>query len=289
MSPDSARTAAAGPRRAVSLAVTSGKGGVGKTNVVVNLAVALARLRNRVVILDADFGLGNVDVLLGLTPASHLGHLLAGDKEMQDILVEGPLGIRIIPASSGLRELTALSARQWQRLNDGLACLGESTDFLLIDTGAGISNNVIDMITGADRVMVVTSLEPTAVVDAYAMVKILTACNPAKELGLLVNGARDQAEADLVFRQLDVAATRFLHRRLHPYGFVPHDLAVREAVLLQRAVVTHAPQSSSSQSFRRLASRVASMAPLGGPGLRLVPRTNAARAAASGLEAPQCA
>ena len=288
MSPNTARSDAGHRRRAVSLAVTSGKGGVGKTNVVVNLAVSLARLRNRVAILDADFGLGNVDVLLGLTPANHLGHLLAGDKDIDDILVEGPHGVRIIPASSGLRELTSLSPRQWQRLNDGLAHLSQNLDFLLIDTGAGISNNVVDMLTGADRVMVVTSLEPTAVVDAYAMIKILTGCNPAKELGLLVNGARDQAEADLVFRQLDVAATRFLHRRLHAYGYVPHDPAVREAVLLQRAVVTHAPQSSSSQSFRRLATRVASMAPLGGPGLRLVPRT-AAVGAGSGLEAPQCA
>jgi flagellar biosynthesis protein FlhG len=277
------------PRRAISVAVTSGKGGVGKTNVVVNLAVALARLRNRVAILDADFGLGNVDVMLGLTPPHHLGHLLTGDKELADVLVEGPYGIQLLPASSGLRELTALSARQWQRLNDSLDELTDDADFLLIDTGAGISNNVIDMITGADRVMVVTTQEPTSVVDAYAMVKILTATNPGKELGLLVNGARDQSEADLVFRQLDVAATRFLHRRLKSYGFVPQDPAVREAVLMQRSVVAHAPQAPASQSFRRLASRIASMAPLGGPGLRLVPRADAARGLTTGMEAPQCA
>jgi flagellar biosynthesis protein FlhG len=283
------RDKGAARRRAVTLAVTSGKGGVGKTNVVVNLAVALARLRNRVAILDADFGLGNVDVLLGLTPPSHLGHLLAGDHEIEDIVVEGPHGIRIVPASSGLRELTSLSLRQWARLNDGLVRLLSALDFLLIDTGAGISNNVIDMLSGADRVIVVTSLEPTSVVDAYAMVKILTACNPAKEIGLLVNGARDDAEAELVFRQLDVAATRFLHRRLRSFGFVPQDPLVREAVLMQRAVVSHAPQSPASQAFRRLASRVAALAPLGGPGLRLVPRPERASAAQPGLEAPQCA
>lgn len=278
-----------GARRAVTLAVTSGKGGVGKTNVVVNLAVALARLRNRVAILDADFGLGNVDVLLGLTPPSHLGHLLAGDQSMSDIVVEGPYGIRIVPASSGLRELTALSTRQWERLNEGLAELAGAVDFLLVDTGAGISNNVIDMVSGADRVMVVTSLEPTSVVDAYAMIKILTASNPAKEIGLLVNGARDQAEADLVFRQLDIAATRFLHRRIQPYGYVPTDPAVRDAVLMQRAVVVHAPNAPASQSFRRLATRIGAMAPLGGPGLRLIQRTDPTRATRTGLEAPQCA
>jgi flagellar biosynthesis protein FlhG len=272
----------------VSLAVTSGKGGVGKTNVVVNLGVALARLHNRVVILDADFGLGNVDVMLGLTPAMHLGHVLAGEKEIEDILVEGPHGVRIVPASSGLRELTALSVKQWERLNRGLARLSAAVDFILIDTGAGISGNVVDVLSAADRVMVVTSLEPTAIVDAYAMVKVLTGCSPDKELGLLVSGARDQAEADLVFRQLDVAAMRFLRRRLVPYGFVPHDQAVREAVLLQQPVVAHAPQASASQLFRRLATRVAAMAPLGGTGLRIVPRADAV-AGQTGVEAPQCA
>jgi flagellar biosynthesis protein FlhG len=273
----------------VTLAVTSGKGGVGKTNVVVNLAVALARLRNRVAILDADFGLGNVDVLLGLTPPSHLGHLLVGDQDIEDIVVEGPQGVRIVPASSGLRELTALSPRQWERLHHGLQQLAQTVDFLLVDTGAGISNNVIDVLDGADRVMVVTSLEPTSVVDAYAMVKILTSANPAKEVGLLVNGARDQAEADLVFRQLDIAATRFLHRRLQAYGWVPSDPAVRDAVLLQRPVVIHAPNAPASQSFRRLANRIGTMAPLGGPGLRLILRADPARATRTGLEAPQCA
>ena len=277
------------PHRAVTLAVTSGKGGVGKTNVVVNLAVALARLHNRVAILDADFGLGNVDVLLGLTPPHHLGHLLNGDLTIDDIAVEGPFGLRLVPASSGLRELTALSARQWERLNDGLQHLCASVDFLLVDTGAGISSNVIDMLSGADRVMVVTSLEPTAVVDAYAMIKILTACNPAKELGLLVNGARDEAEAALVFRQLDIAATRFLQRRLQPYGHVPTDPAVRDAVLQQQAVVPYAPHAPASQAFRRLASRVSAMAPLGGPGLRLAPPSGTVSTALSGLGAPQCA
>lgn len=283
------RPGAVSPRRAVTLAVTSGKGGVGKTNVVVNLAVALARMHNRVTILDADFGLGNVDVLLGLTPPHHVGHVLSGDRSLEEIVVEGPHGLRLIPASSGLRELTSLSARQWERLNDGLEQLAADTDFLLVDTGAGISDNVIDMLGGADRVLVVTSLEPTAVVDAYAMVKVLTACNPSKEIGVLVNGVRDQAEADVVFRQLDIAATRFLHRRLHAYGHVPADPAVREAVLLQRAVVVHAPQAPASQSFRRLASRVAAMAPLGGPGLRLIAQPGSARTALSGLGAPQCA
>lgn len=279
-----------GPRRGVvTVAVTSGKGGVGKTNVVVNLAVALARLRNRVAILDADFGLGNVDVLLGLTPASHLGHLLTGQKTIDEILVEGPFGVRVVPASSGLRELTALTPQQWQRLRAGIDDLAASLDFLLIDTGAGISNNVIDLLAGSERVMVVTSLEPTAVVDAYAMIKVITSFDATKEIGILVNGARDAAEADLVYRQLEVAATRFLKRRLRSYGFVAQDPALRDAVLRQRAVVDLEPQAPASRCFKILASRIASLAPLGGPGLRLVPRLDRSAARAPGVEAPQCA
>lgn len=277
------------PAGPTTLAVTSGKGGVGKTSVVVNLAVALARLRNRVAILDADFGLGNVDVALGLTPASHLGHLLAGELEMSEILVEGPQGIRVVPASSGLRELTSLTPRQWERLNRGIAELSAGLDFLLIDTGAGVSDNVIEMLSGAARVLVVTSPEPTAVVDAYAVIKILTAIDAAKEIGLLVNGAAGQAEADLVFGQLEVAATRFLHRHLRSFGFISHDAAVRDAVLQQRAVVEAAPDSPASRCFRILASRVGTLAPLGGPGLRLVPRSRPVATGPASLEAPQCA
>jgi flagellar biosynthesis protein FlhG len=271
----------------VTLAVTSGKGGVGKTSVVVNLAVALARQHNRVAIVDADFGLGNVDVLLGLTPAAHLGHVLAGERQMHEIVVEGPHGVQILPASSGLRELTALTARQWDRLHRGLDEIGANLDFLLVDTGAGISNNVIEMVGGVERALVVTSVEPTAVVDAYAVIKILTTAHPAQEVGVLVNGAREAGEAELVFRQLDVAATRFLHRRLSSFGFITDDPAVRDAVVQHRPVVDHAPQSAASRGFRLLAARVATLAPLGGPGLRLVPRPAPPPLAA--MEAPQCA
>jgi flagellar biosynthesis protein FlhG len=272
----------------VTIAVTSGKGGVGKTNVAINLAVSLARLHNRVAVLDADFGLGNVDVLLGLAPRHHLGHLLAGEADIRTVLVEGPCGVRIIPASSGLRELTALSARHWDRLNAGLEDIRDELDFLLVDTGAGISNNVIDVLTRVGRVMIVTSPEPTAIVDAYALLKVLTVADPAKEVGLLVNAVRDGGEAELVFRQLEVAAGRFLHRHLSSFGYITQDPLLRDAVLGQRPVVEQFPQAPASRCFRILAARVSALAPLGGPGLRLVPRSDRARSIAP-LEAPQCA
>lgn len=271
-------------RRPVTIAVTSGKGGVGKTNVVVNLAVSLARLRQRVAIVDADFGLGNVDVLLGLAPASHLGHVLTGEKTMAEIAVTGPHGVQVIPASSGVRALTALTPEQWTRLREALDDIAPSFDFVIIDTAAGVSDNVMEMLAVADRVLVVTALEPTAVVDAYALIKLLTAANPSREIGLLVNNARDANEAELVFAQLDCAVERFLQRRLHYYGFIPHDPAVREAILVQRPLVDHLPQSLAGRNFRILASRLSGAMPGDERRLRLVTRPGPATSGA-----PRCA
>jgi flagellar biosynthesis protein FlhG len=271
----------------VSIAITSGKGGVGKTNVAINLAVSLARLRHRVAILDADFGLGNVDVLLGLAPSAHIGHVLSGEKKIAEILVAGPRGVQLIPASSGMGQLTALTGLQWDRLGDALDEIADDFDYLIIDTGAGISGNVIDAIRIATRVLVVTSLEPTAVVDAYAVIKLLSTTDPAQEIGVVVNNARDASEAQLVFAQLEIATSRFLNRRITYFGFIAHDAAVRDAVLMQRPIVDHLPQSPASRCFRILASRLSGMVPLGTSGLRLV--APIASAAAASPETPQCA
>jgi flagellar biosynthesis protein FlhG len=271
------------------LAITSGKGGVGKTNVVINLATSLTRLGHTVGILDADFGLGNIDVMLGLTPPFHLGHVLTGEKDLQDIVVEGPLGIRIIPAGTGIRALTALTSEQWRRLAQVIRRAKVGLDFLLIDTAAGISDNVVELLLMADRVVVVTSFEPTAVVDAYAVVKILTAAHPQKEVGVVVNAARDADESGLVFRQLDIAASRFLHRGLRYYGFIVHDPAVRDAVLMQRPIVDHSPQSPASRCFRILASRIAGSPPGGGSGLRIAHRAEPSADVTDREVAPRCA
>jgi len=270
------------------LAIASGKGGVGKTNVAVNLAVALARLGYRVGLLDADFGLGNVDVLLGLAPVVHLGHLLAGEKSLADIVIDGPGGVQIVPASSGLRALTALTPHQRQRLTASIARLRQMVDFLLIDTASGISDNVVETLALADRVLLVTSLEPSAVVDSYATVKVLSAASPSHEIGIVVNAVRDSDEAVLAFRQLDLAANRFLQRSLRYYGFVTRDEAVHDAVLMQRAIVEQRPQAPASRCFRILASRIAGLGPLRGQGLSLV-AAHAADSCAEPPEASRCA
>jgi len=279
----------AAPRRSI-VAITSGKGGVGKTSLTINLAVALARIGRRVGILDADLGLGNVDVMLGLAPSEHLGAVVSGELTVDEIGVEGPDGIRVVPAGSGIPALTALSSSQRARLSDAVQSLGDTLDFLLVDTAPGIADNVLDVIKLADRVIVVTSNEPTAIVDAYAMVKVLLTGSSDREIGILVNGARDGDEAQNVFRQLDAAVRRFLRRPIRYYGFVERDPAVSEAVVSQAPLVTCQPDAPASRSFRRLALRVANW-PSRGPAVtaRQTPPAAAATLTAEEEEAPRCA
>jgi len=245
------------PTRGAILAITSGKGGVGKTSLTVNVAASLARSGHRVGVLDADLGLGNVDVMLGLTPGSHLGDVLGGEKSLADVTVRTPDGVRVIPAGSGIRALTALSEAQRARLGAVVDEAVADLDFLLVDTAPGVSDNVIDLAGLSDRVMVVTSYEPTAIVDAYAVIKLLTTAAPGREVGVVVNAARDADQGELVFRQLSAAATRFLGVKLRYYGFIIRDTAVGEAVLEQRPVVARMPDAPASRCFRRLALRVA--------------------------------
>jgi flagellar biosynthesis protein FlhG len=266
-------------RRATVLAVTSGKGGVGKTNVAVNVAVAMARLGYRVGVLDADFGLGNIDVMLGLTPGGHVGHLVAGEKQLAEVVVEGPSGIQIIPASSGLQSLTALDPVQRARLADALDEARLQLDFLLIDTAAGISDNVLEMLRLAGRVVLVTSLEPAAIVDAYAVAKVLSMTDMTKEIGVVVNGVHGADDARVAFQQIETAARRFLGRTVSYYGYISNDPAMRDAVVEQRALVEHSPESPASRCYRIVASRLAGLGPIG----------TEAPAAAFRAEVPQCA
>ncbi|HEX7599096.1 MAG TPA: MinD/ParA family protein, partial [Polyangia bacterium] len=172
------------------VAITSGKGGVGKTNVVAGLALALAQQGQRVVVMDADFGLANLDILLGLSPKYTLEHVLRGEKVIEEILLEGPLGIRIIPASSGIQELTRLDTASELRLVQGLQRVAESADWLLIDTAAGIHDSVLKLLMAAQEVILVTTPEPTSLVDAYAMAKVLHLREATKPLWLLVNNGQ---------------------------------------------------------------------------------------------------
>ena len=247
----------ASPRFGASgITIASGKGGVGKTNVVANLAASLAAMGNEVLVIDADFGLSNLDVLLGLSPRHHIGHFLSGDKRLDEVLVTGPAGIHILPAASGLQSLTSLSTEARAELFDRLDELCARFDFVLIDTAAGISANVTDMLTVAARAIVVTDPEPTALVDAYALIKVMKQLQPKRTLQLLVNSVRAESEATNVYKQIRATTERFLSVSVDLFGWVDRDPTVERAVRDQKLVVADYPDSAAAQSFLALAKKL---------------------------------
>ncbi|MFB3901858.1 MAG: MinD/ParA family protein [Acidobacteriota bacterium] len=238
------------------LAVTSGKGGVGKTYVVVNLALALSRAGKRVAILDADYGLANVDVVLGLTPEYHLGHVLEGKKSLRSIIVTGPEGIHLIPASSGVQGLTEMGNHRLSLLWEEIADLRRDYDYILVDTAAGISDNVIGTLSLCDRVIVMLAPEPTAIVDAYALIKVLLRRNAPQEILLLVNAAEDAREAEGVHRQLACAVERFLGRQLGYLGCIPRDRKVAVSVRRQQPLLITHPKNLAARYVLRIADQL---------------------------------
>jgi flagellar biosynthesis protein FlhG len=250
------------PARGVQvIAVTSGKGGVGKTNVVANLALSLARIGRRVLVLDADLGLGNLDVLLGLVPRHTLEHVLNGQKRLQDILLAGPAGVQILPASSGVADLTALTRDQQIMVRDALEDLASEVDVLLIDTAAGISSNVLFFAAAAQEILVVVSPEPTSMTDAYALMKVLSARYSERRFRLLVNQAKSQRDGLEVYRKIGAVADRFLNISIDFVGVIPADDYVPLAVCRQRAVAELYPQAPSTKAFQRLATAVTGWQP----------------------------
>lgn len=235
-----------------TIAIASGKGGVGKTNVVANLAIALRRLGKNVMVLDADLGLSNIDVLLQLAPKYNIQHVLSGELTLKDIVVEGPIGIKILPASSGIQELTSLNEFQRLKLLEEFDAYDGDLDFLLIDTAAGISENVAFFCIAAQDIVVITSPEPTAITDAYALIKVLFTRYQEKEFRILVNLARSSEEGFEVFRRLSLAAEKFLNISLDYLGHIPLDEHMQKAVRAQRALLEIYPNSIASRQFAEI-------------------------------------
>jgi flagellar biosynthesis protein FlhG len=238
------------------ISVTSGKGGVGKSNVVSNLAIALSAQGKKVLLIDADLGLGNLDVLLGLSPVYNLNHVLNGEKNIIDILIDGPAGIKIIPAGSGVQELTSLGQHEKLKLLDELDMLEEQFDFMIVDTEAGISENVTYFTVAAQEIFIVVTPEPTSITDAYALIKLLATRYSEHHFKVLVNMAKDSEDALEVFRKLANVAGRFLDISLDYLGCVVKDEKVIEAVKRQKAVTELFPDSEASQCFHTIAKRV---------------------------------
>ncbi len=239
--------------RARVLAVTSGKGGVGKTNISVGLALAAAAGGLRTVLLDGDLGLANIDVLLDLHPGKNLGHLIEGTASLENVLIDAPGGIQVLPGASGLTRVADLGPHQRQRLMDAVGRLVDEYDLVLIDTGAGISRAVLDLCICAGEVLVVTTPEPTAVVDAYAMLKVFTMEDRPPNSWLVVNQVTSQGEAEQVASRMIGLARQFLRSEVRHCGAVMLDPRVRAAVRMRKHFSLAYPTCSAARSIRDLA------------------------------------
>lgn len=239
-----------------TIAVTSGKGGVGKTSMVINLAVTLSRQGQRVLIMDCDLGLSNVDVLLGVQPRYNLTHALKGERELREIIVEGPEGISVLPAPFGNQEITNLSAEERLSLLARLEELEEEYDIILLDTGAGISSNVLFFNMAANHIVVVMTPEPTSVTDAYALIKVLNTRHSEETFHLLVNEVRNDAEGLSYYRKLTQVTQSFLNVSIRYLGCILKDVNIGRGTMACKPAVSLYPTSDVSKRFETLADRV---------------------------------
>ena len=237
------------------LAVTSGKGGVGKTAVVSNVAVSMARLGRRVLIIDADLGLANIDVVFGLAPRYNLNHFFAAEQSLDAIMLDGPAGIKILPAGSGVQKFTHLDSQMKMRFLDELDSLHGDFDVVLIDTEAGISENVTYFNAAAQEILVVTTPEPTAITDAYALMKLLSTQYHEKRFNLIVNSVRDNDEALDVYRKLTMVSSRYLDISIDFLGGIPFDRRMHESVRRQKVMVDLYPGTKVSTAFQAIAEK----------------------------------
>ena len=241
------------------ISVTSGKGGVGKTAVAANIAIVLARSGKKVLIIDADLGLANVDVVFGLTPQFNLNHFFAGEKTLDEIVVEGPEGVCILPAGSGLQATTHLSPEQRMRFLDAMEAFHGDFDIIIIDTEAGISENVTYFNVAAQQILVVTTPDPTAITDAYAIMKLLSTKYHEKRFNLIVNSVVDPDEALDVYKKLTLVANRYLDISIDYLGCIPYDKRMRESISRQKVMVELYPKSKISSAFEDLAESLTAM------------------------------
>lgn len=238
------------------IAVTGGKGGVGKTNVAVNLSAALAAAGRRVVLMDADLGLANVDVLLGVKPRQTIANMLAGECTLRDILVDAPGGMKVVPASSGTQSLVSLSAHEQAELIHAFSDIEDQLDVLVIDTAAGISETVVNFVRAAQEVLVVVCDEPTSITDAYALMKLLNRDYGMNRFRVLANMVRSEQEGRNMFTKLTTVTDRFLDVALQYVGCIPYDESVRKAVQKQQPVLKAFPRSQSALAVNKLAQKV---------------------------------
>lgn len=238
------------------ITVTSGKGGVGKTNIAVNTAIALCELGLKVIIIDADIGLANVDILLGLVPQFTLVDALNKNKNIMDIICEGPNGIKFVSGGSGVEELVKTDEERLNNFIKNIEQLDSCFDIILIDTGAGLSENVLKFAMASDEIIVVTTPEPTSITDAYALIKLIVNRDKEKVMRIIVNRAESIKEANDVLNKLMMVSERFLYTKLDPLGIILYDETVVKAVKLQQAFTLGFPNSQASKFIRQIAYKL---------------------------------
>ncbi|MDI9459745.1 MAG: MinD/ParA family protein [Bacillota bacterium] len=239
------------------IAVTSGKGGVGKTNIAVNLALALCQLNHRVVLIDVDLGLANVDIVLGISPKYNLGHVMRGEKTLHEIIMDGPLGLKIISGGSGITELANLNGWRLDAFVASFEQLNREFDFVILDTGAGVHRNVTSFVLAATDVLVVTTPEPTAITDAYGLLKVIRQRAPETRVRLVVNMAKSPAEAEIVAERLNSVLREFVQWEVEYTGYILTESQVVRAVAEQQPVLLAFPSSMASRSLKRIAGILA--------------------------------
>jgi len=241
---------------AVVLAVTSGKGGVGKSNIAANLSTCMAAGNQRVILVDADLGLGNLDVFMSIQARHNLSHVVSGERTLEEITQIGPNGVEVICGGSGVESVANMSPFHRQRLLEEMQMLEDRADFIVIDTGAGIHSSVISFCLAADHTLVVTTPEPTAITDAYAMIKVLAANDYAGRISLLVNMAPSLAEGKKVYRQIADVASRFLNTPVYEAGVLCRDENLIQAVRRREPVVLAFPRAGISSALATISNRL---------------------------------
>lgn len=245
------------------ITISSGKGGVGKTNFSINLAIYLASLNKKVIIIDADFGLANVEVLLGIRPEYNFYHIIKGQKSISEVLVDTKYGIKFISGGSGLKELSSINTSEIKYFIEQFDYIDKIADIIIIDTGAGISRSVTNFITASDEAIIVTTPEPTSFTDAYTLIKIIKEQNSDFEkLKLVVNRADDRSEAEKVFNKLYNVSNKFLDIELENIGYIPSDLQVVKAIKQQKPAIISYPNSNFSISIKNIGDNIINNTPI---------------------------
>jgi len=236
-------------------AVTSGKGGVGKTNITANLATVMARAGKRVLVIDADLGLANTEIIMGVKPRHHFGDLITRGLHIDEVIVECPGGAMLLPAGSGVSALTHLTDEQKMRFIESVEPLENMFDIVLIDSGAGIGENVLFFVGAAQEAILVVSPEPTSLVDAYAAVKVLSQQAGVRTFNVIINPIVDEMAARGIFQKLTAVTGKFLEAKVRHMGYVPRDENLHRAIMAQRPVCEMFPSSPSARAIAVIAAR----------------------------------